>query len=146
MTRFFWHHLKKSSLIRFIDKNQPKGLDSLFRSPKRCEVCEKNDDEDLYIIFNILYRVLVGDVFYQGSLKDDMTYDLEVLQEERPKQIPEESKSSEEKMRVFQQNVSREILSEIISSPQFDQLIREIFKSKYSRISEMTCKHEELTK
>lgn len=111
-----------------------------------CDACKNKDDEDVYIVFNVLYRVILGDIFYQRLTKDDLNLDVELLQEERSKQMTEEAKSGEEKLRFFQQEVSSEILNEIMTSSHFDQLLQEIFKSKYSRINETTCNHHDFVR
>jgi hypothetical protein len=129
-----------------IRKHQPQGTDSVLDQHNLCELCRKKDDEDLYIMFSLLYRIIIGDIFYKAYKRDDMSYDLELLQEEKSKQIVEESKSSEEKMRLFQENVSGNILTEIIIAPEFSQLVQEIFKSKYQLIDESACSHQEFAK
>ena len=60
--------------------------------------------------------------------------------------MTEEAKSGEEKLHLFQQEVSSEILIEIMTSSHFDQLLQEIFKSKYSRINETTCNHQDFAR
>lgn len=53
-------------------------------------------------------------------------------------------KTSQEKLQIFRKMVSGQALMDLISLPKFDLLLREIFKSKYNRIQETSCNHQEL--
>lgn len=129
------HHIHKvRPFMKMNDtvKNQPEAIDASAIQYNICEVCQKNNEEDLYIIFKLLYRALLGDDFHHNRA--------------RSQQDPEAKKSTEEKIKLFRENMSCEILNEIILSSQFDQLLREIFKSKYASIEETTCSHQVLVK
>jgi len=104
-----------------------------------CEVCSGKDDEDLYIVFNALFRVFVGDVFYSDSEKPFNEFDLNPLSL-YPNDREEDFKTSQEKLQLFKNKVSSQMLLDLIASPRFDLLLREIFKSKYSRMQDSNCK------
>jgi hypothetical protein len=117
-------------------------IDSLQTQAELCDVCCGKDDEDLYIVFNALYRVVIGDIFYQGSERNPGEFDLDPLSANQRKQ--EDFNASQEKLQLFRQEVSCQALMDLVSSPRFDLLLREIFKSKYIRVQDTTCKHQEL--
>lgn len=109
-----------------------------------CDVCAGKDDEDLYIVFNALYRIIVGEVFHGPSDKFSEGNDANPFVMNANQQKLDDFKTSQEKLQLFRKKVSKQSLADVISSPRFDLLLREIFKSKYTRIHDSNCKHQEL--
>jgi hypothetical protein len=110
----------------------------------------KKDEEDLYIVFNILFRVTVGDILYPAIKNDELSYDLDVINNRahvaKAKSDPNETQSSEEKIKIFKNNISEKMLIEIIVSTHFDHVLREIFRTKYSSLEHQECKHDNLAR
>jgi len=109
-----------------------------------CEVCSGKDDEDLYIVFNALYRITIGEVFQGGSdktLEENGSNPMSMNDSQKKQQ---DLQTSQEKLQIFRSLATRQTLLDIILSPRFDLLLREIFKSKYSRVQDTSCKHQEL--
>jgi hypothetical protein len=125
-----------------ISQNSAMPIDSHLSQTELCDVCCGKDYEDFYIVFNALYRVVIGDVFYQRQECISEEFDLDPMHVSQRKQ--EDFNTSQEKLQLFRQQVSCQTLIDLISSPRFDLLLREIFKSKYIRVQDTTCKHQEL--
>ena len=136
--------LSRTSLNLLLAQNPALINDSLLNQGELCEVCFEKDDEDLYIVFNALYRVAVGEVFQQGSENMIDDFDLNPMSMYSNQRREEEFKANQEKLQLFRSKVSTQTLLELISSPRFDLLLREIFKSKYNRVQDTNCKHKEL--
>jgi len=124
-------------------QNITKIPDSLHLS-ELCEVCSGKDDEDLYIVFNALYRIIIGEVFQAAPDKSSEENDLNSLSMNSSQQKQQDFQTSQEKLQIFRKAATQQTLIDIISSPRFDLLLREIFKSKYSRVQDTSCKHREL--
>lgn len=120
------------------------GTDSLLAQPELCEVCSGKDDEDLYIVFNALYRIVSGDIFYQGSESIENELIMNPLPASLTHQKQRSLKTSQEKLQLFKKKLSSQGLLELVALPRFDLLLREIFKSKYNRVQDTSCKHQEL--
>ncbi len=117
-----------------------------FHLPELCEICMAKDDEDIYIVFNALYRIIIGEVF-QGNQEngtEEQIHNQNSVHITQPTQ--KDFQSTQEKLQNFRNTASQQTLKEIINSAKFDLLLREIFKSKYSRVQDANCKHEELAK
>jgi len=126
-----------------LGQNITKIPDSLHLS-ELCEVCSGKDDEDLYIVFNALYRIIIGEVFQAAPDKSSEENDLNSLSMNSSQQKQQDFQTSQEKLQIFRKAATQQTLIDIISSPRFDLLLREIFKSKYSRVQDTSCKHREL--
>lgn len=120
------------------------GTESLLAQSELCEVCSGKDAEDLYIIFNALYRVVAGDVFYQGSEFIENELIMNPLSTNATHQKQKGLKTSQEKLQLFRKKLSTQGLFDLVALPRFDLLLREIFKSKYNRVQDTSCKHQEL--
>lgn len=116
---------------------------------KECEVCSRKDDEDLYIIFNILYRVIIGGNFHKKSKDEGLSYELNMIQSVEADHSSSNSKdhdlTPEEKINQFREKITPDLLECIILSTEFRDLLNEVFKTKYEH-NLATCRHEELEK
>lgn len=108
-----------------------------------CEVCLRKDDEDLYIVFNALFRVVVGEFFAQSPEKATNELPMNSLTLFNAQQ-DNDIQANQEKLQLFREKISNQTLVDLVTSPKFDLLLREVFKSKYSRIQDANCKHLEL--
>ena len=74
-------------------------------------VCQNKDEEDLYIVFNILYRVIVGENFSKSFQGDEFKEALESIEEdkkEEEKRVSQEGEgSADQKFSKFKEMISR---------------------------------------
>lgn len=114
---------------------------------EQCEICFKKDEEDLYIIFNVLYRVVIGGVFHRRSKDEGLSYELDMMQRLEPeaeeKGLKDEDQTPEDKIISFKEKINRNLLVGVITSKEFNEAVKDIFKAKYEALKEQ-CHHFEL--
>lgn len=88
-----------------------------------CELCLNKDEEDISILFEILYRIIIGENFLEETRKKDIFYEVE---KKFSKKAKEDKLSAsvgllpkKDKFGYFRTNVSAKVLYEIIYSMEF---------------------------
>jgi hypothetical protein len=121
---------------------QPRG--------ELCELCACRDQEDIYIVFDVLYRVFMMESFHENSSKNELYYEMSQGSDPNAlgtlKTIPEEPNEKCKKLTAFHGKISEKLLHETFLTTSFNQLMQEIFKIKYHKIGETICNHEYLAK
>jgi hypothetical protein len=97
-----------------------------------CELCKRKENEDIALIFNIVYRSTFGGDFFDVKTTSDEFSAASYLN------------ISYEKIKKFQKVIHKDMLVEIFNSPQFNKLLPELFEGKYESAKIVSCKHTEL--
>ena len=102
------------------------------------------------ILFELLYRIIMGENFLEETVKSEVYYEVE---KKLMKKIKEEKPNSfdgnlwkKNKISFFKSVVSTKVLYEIIYSLNFQLLLKEIYRTKYKKLEAFPCEHQVLAK